>query len=101
MRLAIFGGVAVPHGGSLRFPERLYDSLRILFADPRSQSVHVGSPIDLIIRLGTDLVHRPIGGHENAHDFPPVRLHESPDPPEPGRPAARDRPPAEQARSAS
>src|SRR2546427_11962567 len=64
MRLALFGGVAVPHGGALRFPERLYDSLRILFADPRSQLVHVGSPIDFVIRLGTDLVHPPIGGYE-------------------------------------
>src|SRR5256712_13385793 len=60
MRLALFGGGAVPPGGSLRVPERAYDSLRILFADPRSQSVHVRNPIDLIIPLWTDLLHRPL-----------------------------------------
>src|SRR6058998_129584 len=101
MRLALFGRVVVPHAGSLRFPERLHDSLRILFGDPRSQSAHVGSPVDLIIRLGTDLVHRPIGGHENEHDFRRVLLQESHEPPDPGGPAARDRLHEEQDRTAS
>src|SRR5207245_1426058 len=55
MWLALFGGVVVPRARSLRFLERLYDSLRILFTDPGRQSTHVGSPVDLIIRVGTDL----------------------------------------------
>src|SRR2546428_735207 len=101
MRLALFGRVVVPHAGSLRFPERLHDSLRILFGDPRSQLVHVGSPIDFVIRLGTDLVHRPIGGHETEPDSRRGLLQESHEPPDPGGPPGRARLREEQDRTAS
>src|SRR2546428_2517584 len=101
MWLAFVGGVVGPPAASLRLLERLYDSLRILVADPRRQSAHVRRPVDLIIRLGTDLVCRCIGRHEDEHDFRRVLFQESDEAPDSCGPAGGDRLHKEQDRTAS
>src|SRR3989442_6962809 len=101
MWLALFGGVAVPHAGSLRVLVRLHDSLRVPFAASRRQSAHVRRPLDFVLRLGTDLFERVIGGHEDQHDLRRMLFEEPDEATDPRDPARRDRLHEEQDRTAT